>query len=617
MSNLHSIDPLQSKAIQFISLQHELGMAIGLNLHLKPMLRHFIKVCLHRLGLIGINCAILSNEEYTASWNGPPDRRTQLNLSIPEQLNQYTQSSYAHFPSHFFNNQSNLIIRYDSVHKQYNYHFNLAELGFISLHKVNAALDDHILELLKPIFLRLSISCQASLEHAQLLDAIEAKEKAEKVITHQLFHDELTGLANRRMLMKCLIKDIVHTRDNYLLGAILYLDLDRFKSVNDSLGHSVGDQLLKSVSNKLSELVRERDLVTRLSGDEFAILLTNIRERHQDAQKNIEPILNKIKAAFSIPLSVGEHTLHITPSIGIETYSNLHTTANRVLRNADTAMYLAKSHGVNNAIFYDKEMSLELEQRLDIEKELQHAVNDLSQFELYYQPQYCSKGICVGAEALIRWHHLNSSITCPSVFIPIAEETGMMLKLGRWILIEACKHLYELELTGVPQHFSKLSVNVSAVQFNQSNFVHELLTIVKQEGITPSLLTIELTESTLIESVHDTVTKMMELKTYGIGISIDDFGTGYSSLAYLNQYPIAALKIDQVFVKNLHLDSSNRAIVNAMLGLGQSLNIAVIAEGVETQEELNCLKSMNCQHYQGYYFCRPRTFEHLQEQLSS
>jgi EAL domain-containing protein (putative c-di-GMP-specific phosphodiesterase class I) len=256
-------------------------------------------------------------------------------------------------------------------------------------------------------------------------------------------------------------------------------------------------------------------------------------------------------------------------------------------------------------------MSFDLEKRLEVEKELQIAVKDLNQFELFYQPQYNFEGMCVGAEALIRWSHPDQTLALPGLFIPVAEETGLMLKLGRWVLIQSCLHLRILTETGIPKSFKKLSVNVSAIQFNQKSFVQDLLDIVRKTDINPNLLTIELTESTLIENVNNTVTKMTELRRHGIDISIDDFGTGYSSLAYLNQYPITTLKIDQTFVKDLHLDTGNRAIVNAMIGLGENLNIAVVAEGVETSEELTCLKDMKCFCYQGYYFCRPKPFPEL------
>lgn len=608
----------EQEVLEYISLQHELGMAIGLDLRLHPMLRQFTKVCIRRLELIGVSYSTLSTQTSEEATKSSQNNLEFYHLlSIPNSINKNAHKRLTDFPGNFFTDQCSCVTEHNLDQDQYTYYFNLSHLGFIALHRGNSPIESNVLELLIPIFQRLSISYQASMEHEQLLQAIEAKEKAEKIITHQLFHDELTGLANRRRLMKCLVEDITLAKENNLLGAILYIDLDRFKSVNDTLGHSVGDQLLKTVAQKLSSIVRERDIVARLSGDEFAVLLTDIRQLHNEAHKNISGIIEKIRDAFSKPIPAGEHILHITPSIGIETYSNKSTNADRILRNADTAMYLAKAKGPNASAFYDKKMSSDLERRLEVEKELQIAVKDLNQFELFYQPQYDSEGKCIGAEALIRWSHPNQSLISPGLFIPVAEETGLMLKLGRWVLIQACLHLRILEETGIPESFSKLSVNVSAVQFNQENFVYDLLSIIRKTAINPKLLTIELTESTLIENVNDTIAKMTELRNNGIDISVDDFGTGYSSLAYLNQYPIATLKIDQVFVKDLHLNSGNRAIVNAMIGLGQSLNLSVIAEGVETEEELACLKDMQCYYYQGYHFCRPYPFESLIELLAN
>ena len=605
---------------RYLSLQHELAMSIGMLNHLQPMLECFSKTCVDALELSGISYYILEKPLSQSEQNLTNGIRLQHILSMPESLEPVSQEVLSHFSEGFFSRECRYQQLFDAERGCYKVYFNLSSLGFAVLYGQDQPTDDQLLTTLSPIFHRLSVSCQAAVEHEQLLQAVAAKEKAEKIITHQLFHDDLTGLANRRLLMKELVKDISYSKNNNKLGALLYLDLDRFKIVNDTLGHVVGDNLLKTIAKKLTNLVRERDLVARLSGDEFAILLKDIRKIHQSERKNLEGIVEKIREAFAKPIKAGDHILHVTPSIGVEVYPSRYggqkTTADRVLRNADTAMYLAKSNGPNGSAFYDEKMSADLEKRLEVEKELQIAVKDLNQFELFYQPQFDSTGVCVGAEALIRWGHPDQSLSPPGIFIPVAEETGLMLKLGRWVLIQSCLHLRVLEETGIPAHFKKLSVNVSAVQFNQEHFVEDLLSIVEKTGINSEYLTIELTESTLIDNVHDAVAKMTRLQAHQIDISIDDFGTGYSSLAYLNQYPISTLKIDQAFVKDLHSDGGNRAIVTAMIGLGTNLNVAVIAEGVETPEELDALKKLNCHCYQGYHFCPPQPFEELVGLLS-
>ena len=272
-------------------------------------------------------------------------------------------------------------------------------------------------------------------------------------------------------------------------------------------------------------------------------------------------------------------------------------------------MSMAKSKSPNSSAFYDHSLSSEVEHRLLLETELKKAVSDMHQFELLYQPQFNQAKECIGAEALIRWNNPERGMVPPDLFIPIAEETGLMLDIGDWMISQACAHINKLESLQPPPTFSKLAINVSAVQITQDQFVDRLNGIVKKTAVKPELLGVELTESSIIANVAEAVQKMKRLTECGIGFSIDDFGTGYSSLAYLTKFPIDTLKIDRAFIRNIHLDSGNRAIVNAIIALGQSLGIDLIAEGVETGDELNCLSEAGCHHYQGYYFERPMPFD--------
>ncbi|WP_188151843.1 putative bifunctional diguanylate cyclase/phosphodiesterase [Teredinibacter waterburyi] len=594
--------------LQLISIQHELGMAIGLNLLLRPMLKHFSRVCMRRLGLAEIHAYFYSSERQTVNLSVQADDElltSFLNLPVTEfgldqSIINDTFSKLRAANSSYSVHQRTPSANTDS---EYVYFFNLGDFGLLSLHRMQQPLDQTILNLLVPIVQRLTVSCQASIEHEQLLQAIAARDKAEQQIRFQLNHDELTQLPNRRLLLKHLQTAIDHAAATEKMGAVLFVDLDRFKSVNDTLGHAVGDALLCAVANALVSVVGRKHFVGRLSGDEFVVILTPERCSDADAKVCLRKILQQVQQVFILPIKANEHLLQITPSIGVEFYPQVAMDADAVLRNADAAMYIAKSRGPNQFVIYDRSMSEELERRLEIEKQLQVDVKRCDQFYLVYQPQYTDAGTCVGAEVLVRWYHADCS---PAVFILVAEETGLILELGFWILTEACNHLREMEVRGIIDNdFEKLSVNVSAVQFNQPRFVEEVIGIINATGVSANLLGIELTESALIKNTEDMVTKIARLSALGIHISIDDFGTGYSSLAYLSRFPVDSLKIDQVFVRDLHSDAGNRAVVETIIALGQSLGISIVAEGVETEEEKRALVQAGCMLFQGYLFSRP------------
>jgi diguanylate cyclase (GGDEF)-like protein len=605
--------PMMQDTLNLISIQHELGMSIGLDLRLQPMLKDFIQVALKRLGLSGIDFY------FNAAKIDDPHNVDSLSvklshvLSVPE-VDPYKELQIKLDLNNMFDTLKSSA-QWREIHneatKAYVYYFNLGEIGLVCLHRKNNPLEPAYLALLSPIFERLAISCQASLEHEQLLQAIEARKLAESTITHQLLHDELTRLPNRRMLMEELNKEIKSSDNKGFGGALLFIDLDRFKAINDTLGHEVGDELLKTVASILSQSVRKKDLVARLSGDEFVVLLKNIPADLVAAQEVVDIVLNKFFTIFNGPIQAGEHLLHISPSIGIEFYSEKNVSPERVLRNADTAMYIAKAQGQYSAVYYNRQMSADLEQRLDIEKQLQIAIKTCDQFSVEYQPQFNSAGECIGAEALTRWHKENGEFVSPALFIPIAEETGLILELGKWVMKTACDDIRALEELDIPGAMINISVNVSAVQFNQSEFVPQLINQIEQSNIKPQHLCIELTESALINNVAMTIEKIVQLKHYGVEVSIDDFGTGYSSLSYLNRFPITTLKIDQAFVRNMHIDPGNKAIVETIVALADSLSLSVIAEGVETVDELMSLQTIGCDCYQGFYFSKSVHLERL------
>jgi diguanylate cyclase (GGDEF) domain len=603
-------------ALSLISIQHELGMAIGRQLLLRPMLEHFSRTCIRRLGIAELHFYLyLDANNAVQCTNILPDSFVTPFLSTPHRKQlQQPLSLGAYFEKTERDNGS-FVTEAQLDYGKVLHYYNLANFGVVVLHRMDKPLADAVLQLLRPIFQRLAISCQASIEHEQLLLAIEARERAEQKIRFQLYHDELTQLPNRRFILKKLEDEIVLCQDYGIRSALLFIDLDRFKSVNDSLGHSTGDALLVAVARILQTLVFDRDVVARLAGDEFVLLISG--QGNTDIEETIHCVLGKLRDAFSIPVLANGHMLHITPSVGIDVFPGKCSSADIVLRNADSAMYIAKSQGPNSSAFYNEEMSREIERRLEIEKELQAAIKDFSDFTLHYQPQFCDSGECVGAEALIRWNHSNPAICSPGVFISVAEDTGLMLEIGRWVIRRVCEDIKQLQRHGLPEHFDCIAVNVSALQFNQSGFVDELFGVISRTGVDPALLEIELTESTLVKNMSETVSKMHRLRNLGVRISVDDFGTGYSSLAYLNRFPISTLKIDQSFVRNMDKDVGNRAIVETIIALGNSLGLAVIAEGVESETELNSLKSLGCEYYQGFYFERPQPLERLQRLVTS
>ena len=605
-----------TNTLKYVSIQHELGMAVGMALRLRPMLLVFSRVCLRRLGLAAVHFhfrqqfdgSVQLHANADSSWE---DLSHFLSLPlhalapIPPALDPVASSTVE------------CVHQVEAGGEHHTYAFNLGSFGVVSLDRIKGPLEPQIIQLLKPLIERLGLSCQASIEHEGLLLAVAARKRAEQTILHQLLHDDLTQLPNRRQLMKSLEAELVMATHDGTIGALLYLDLDRFKVVNDTLGHAVGDQLLIAVAMKLQRLVGDDGIVARLSGDEFVILLGKLSHDQAQAISRVDALLDLIRIEFSGTIQAGDHLLYVTPSTGIELFPDGESSADQILRRADTAMYQAKLSGLNSSVYYDRQLSSELERRREIEKELQFALKDLDQFQLHYQTQHDAAGQCIGAEALIRWNSPYRSGIIPNQFIPIAEETGLMLDLGLWVLRRACADIRRFQNSVLPSSFRKVSVNVSAVQFNQDNFVDVLLGIIAESGANPELLAIELTESTLIRNKQTAISKMTALSSYGIEVAIDDFGTGYSSLSYLSRLPVRTIKIDQAFVRNIDSDPGNQAIVETIVALGRTLEIELIAEGVETREEQASLAAIGCYHYQGFLFSQAVSLEDFLKQWAT
>ncbi|WP_255438226.1 EAL domain-containing protein [Ammoniphilus sp. YIM 78166] len=428
---------------------------------------------------------------------------------------------------------------------------------------------------------------------------ITKRKQAEQMIKKMAYFDSLTDLPNRTLFYDRLTQAISQTKRTKKPIAVLFLDLDRFKIINDSLGHTAGDQLLREVSKRLLTCIREGDTVSRQGGDEFTILLPNTN--HLGAAT----VARRMISLISQPMELNGHEILVTPSIGISMYPEHGEDVESLLKNADTAMYHAKDLGKNNFQFYTSKLDQKVLERLTLENELRKAL-ERKEFVLHYQPLIqINSNKMIGVEALIRWQHPLLGIISPTRFIPLAEETGLIVPIGEWILHSACAQNKAWQDQGYPP--LKVSVNLSGRQFKEPDLVHTIADILDKTGLDPQYLELEITENISMNDVNFTIQALQELKALGLKISIDDFGTGYSSLNYLKKFPIDTLKIDQSFVRDIHTDRDDAAIVKAIMAMAFSLDLNVIAEGVETIEQLLFLTKQNCPEAQGYYFNKPLT----------
>ena len=444
---------------------------------------------------------------------------------------------------------------------------------------------------------------------------ITDRKKSEARIFNLAYFDALTALPNRQLFGQSLERTIENAKRDNQKFAVLFVDLDRFKRINDTLGHSVGDELLKEVARRLENCTRSTDSVSRfdpgqdggiqlarLGGDEFVIKLYGI-----GSEDTVSVIASRIITVLTPPFSYEGHQFVVTPSIGIALYPQDGTNAEDLLMNADSAMYRAKFAGRNNYKFYSETMRTKSLHRLNIENEIRKAL-DNNQFELYYQPKVDAETwSLVGAEALLRWHHPDRGAIGPADFIPIAEETGLIVPIGQWVLHEACKQVKEW--SKFPFGNIPVAVNISSLQFQSDSLIDDVLGAALSAGIDPESLELEITESVLLQDADNTLLALNRLKRAGISLSVDDFGTGYSSLSYLKRFPIDTLKIDRSFVKDLHTDQEDAAICAAILAMAQQLGLNVVAEGVETKEQLEFLRHHKCNQIQGFLCSKPLSAE--------
>lgn len=444
---------------------------------------------------------------------------------------------------------------------------------------------------------------------SMMQDITEQKDTRDQ-LNYLAYYDDLTGLPNRRLLVDRLQQAMKEADRDERLLAVMYVDLDLFKNVNDSLGHETGDILLKEAALRLKNCVRERDTVARFSGDEFTLVLSDLKHIN-----NAINIAEKVIEDFSKPFHIKDMSLCVTASVGITMYPFDNNDVEDLLRNADTAMYYAKDAGRNNFQFYNYEMTKRAERRLVMENDLRQALAR-NEFILLYQPQInTSNGSIEGMEALIRWLHPQRGLVTPNQFIGVAEETGLIVPIGEWVLREACIQNQALQTLGLPP--ISVSVNVSARQFREPNLVHMVAQTLKDTGLDPALLNLEITESMLMINVDHTASMLEELSALGLTISIDDFGTGYSSLAYLKRFPISTLKIDRSFIRDIPENKDDMLITRAIINMADGLGIKTVAEGVETKAQLDFLKLHKCHQVQGYYFSKPVAYDEIVKLLQT
>ncbi len=433
---------------------------------------------------------------------------------------------------------------------------------------------------------------------------ITSQKETESQLNYLAYYDNLTGLPNRHLFSDRLQQAMKNADRKERLVAVLFIDLDRFKNINDSLGHDTGDILLKEAAERLKDCIRANDTVARFGGDEFILVLSDLRHVN-----NAINVANKIIDSFSKPFNINKMLLYVTTSIGITLYPLDDNDVDGLLKNADAAMYHAKDAGRNNFQLYSAEMTAKVEERLRVENDLRQALAR-NEFELYYQPQVnISDSSIVGMEALIRWQHPQHGLITPDRFISVAEESGLIVPIGKWVLREACKQNQALVSSGLPP--IRVSVNLSARQFREPDLVETIDQALKDTGLDPAQLGVEITESMLMSDTKRVTRMLEELSALGVTIYVDDFGTGYSSLSYLKRFPISALKIDRTFILDIPDDQDDMAITQAVISMAKGLGIKTVAEGVETQEQLDFLKLHKCDLMQGFFFSKPVTYDKI------
>ena len=438
-----------------------------------------------------------------------------------------------------------------------------------------------------------------------IINDITNEVTAKEEMVRNAFYDMLTNIPNRTLLMDELKKFIEDTPNNETFAALLFFDIDNFKKVNETYGHDVGDNLLKQVVRRINKTISTSEVFARISGNQFVILVPYLDQNEKLSQEKSEEFIKSLKNQFVQPLNLAGEEYHLSFSIGTVLFNSNSASAYDLLKRAETAMYQAKTTAKGSSLFYKSGMSADVEEALSIETDIHKAINS-NEFMIYYQPQQdCKESILMGAEALIRWDHPTKGSIPPSKFIPIAEESGIIIKLEEWIFDKILSEVKIMSLKNDTFPLQHVAINVSTIHFLQPHFVEKLMLLVSKHKVKPEWIELEITESDVMKNINDAIQKMKELKAFGFTLSIDDFGTGYSSLAYLKQLPVNTIKIDQSFVFNMKEDEGDAMIVESVVAIANKFQYKVLAEGVENADTLEQLMNMNCDYYQGYYAHKP------------
>jgi diguanylate cyclase (GGDEF)-like protein len=601
---------MMNNALFIISLQHELAMAIGNKLDLNAMLKVFLKVSFSRLNLTSAHVYIYTNGDgIPTHYDTNVQNGFNHLLSIPKnKRNQPWQENKIlnEFSQQVEKQQTTLSFTCENGYHLYG--FIIPEHGVL-IFETHYEIEDIVQKALIPIFKKLATSCYTSIVHDSLVQEVYSRQLAEEKVVFQAQHDGLTGLYNRQHFSALLSSAIDHSIKHALTGAVFFIDLNRFKPINDALGHAVGDKILLTLANRLHTIANDNIDVARFGGDEFTLLVHEICTNTDSTHNNtIENILNRINHALIVPFVVDGNAYKLTCSIGYALFPQQSNVANSIVKYADIAMYEAKHNKMTKGLQYNESMSDKINQRLAYVEEMKQSLM-ADDFKLHYQAQYNHSGEITGAEALLRWQHPEYGMESPAVYIPIAEESNLILTIGQWVLDQACRDIKALESVDLPKTFKKIFINVSAKQLIQSDFQSKVINTIRRHHISAKHIALELTENLLIEDIEQSITLIDDLRKQDIDCAIDDFGTGYSSLTYLKRIPASVLKIDRSFVANIDKSTESAAIASMIISLGKTLNMKVLAEGVETSQELHCLKTLGCYHYQGFYFSKPMPME--------
>lgn len=599
------------QALFLIALQHELSMSMGSELNLSKMLKAFLKVCLNRVHLT--SCHVYLHHDM----NGSP-KAAQIN-------NKYTLNHYLSLPKRHqgklwqhqlpdFESKLKTITGFSQFKLEgaYYYVYKIGQYGFLVWHS-HSPISTEIIDSVAPLMHKLEASCYAAIMHNELLIEVNARQNAERKIAYQACHDGLTNLYNRDYLKTLIEQSLAKSSEHRQSGGVIFIDLNKFKSINDTKGHAVGDHLLQMVAKRFNQLNLANAHIARYGGDEFVILMDKLSCDSEQSKVMIIELVQQIQNVFKADFVVEPDVYNISASIGYCLFSVVEN-ADDLIKFADIAMYEAKQNKLLTGVEYQPYMSARLAEKDAFVCDMRQALaND--EFQLYYQPQFNSFNQITGAEALLRWDDPKRGFISPEVYIPIAEESNLILEIGDWVIQQACKDIQQLAQFNLPAEFVNVAVNVSPKQLIQDDFLNHTMEKIKRYNVPCHLLSLEITENLMVENFSKIVDIMHQFKAAGVSCSIDDFGTGYSSLTYLKRIPASLVKIDRAFVTDICDNHESLAIAQMVIALGKSLGIDVIAEGVENQVTRDKLISVGCKLFQGYYFSQPVTFNEFSQLL--